>query len=84
MAITQAELERHTEALWQLCFEYVKANDLETTTAGILIVRELLPADKNAQPNVCVQYAGDPRQAAVTMARCAAAELQRAGVKVSG
>lgn len=81
--MSPADLQRHTEALWQLCFQYVKAHDLESSTTGILIVAELT-TDPAKVPATCVQYVGDPKSAAMTMARCAAAELQKVGVKVGG
>lgn len=81
--MTPADLQRHTEAMWQLCYEYVKANDLESSTTGILIVSEL-STDPTKAPATCIQYVGEPKQAAVTLARCAAAELQKTGVTLGG
>lgn len=77
--MTPADLQRHTDAMWQLCYEYVKANELESSTTGILIISEL-STDPSKVPATCVQYVGEPKQAAMTMARCAAAELQKTGV----
>lgn len=77
--LTRQELERHTEALWQLCAKYVADNGLEDKTTGILIVRELVQDETHA-PNLAVMYVGEPRNAAITMARAAQSELQKANL----
>jgi len=81
--MTNEELIRHTEALWAMFHEYVKAHGIECQTAGILIVRELT-AKPDVQPAYCVMYAGDPKNAAMTMTRAAMGELQKAGVHLPG
>ena len=81
--MNQTELARHTEALWALFRAYVDEHGIESQTAGILIVRELTN-NPEAQPELCVMYAGDPKAAAVTMTRAAMAELKRAGVRLPG
>ena len=77
------ELQRHTEALWQLCYEYVKAHDLESKTTGILIVSELT-TDSTKVPATCIQYATEPKAAAITLARYAASELPKTGGMLGG
>ncbi len=81
--MSPADLQRHTDAMWQLCVQYVNANGLDSSTTGILIVSEL-STEPTKVPAACVQYVGDPKVAATTMARCAAAELQKVGVKLGG
>lgn len=81
MSLSPEELQRHTEALWQLCYQYVQTHNLESSTTGILIVSELT-TDPSKVPATCIQYAADPKAAAMTLARCAASELQKAGVKL--
>ncbi len=75
--LTKEELDAHATEMWRRCFEYVKAKGLENTTTGILILRELVE-DASQSPNMMVIYVGDPRNAAMTMARAAQAELAKA------
>lgn len=75
--LTQQQLEEHVTAMWQRCYEYVKEKGLVDITTGILILRELVQ-DETQSPQVAVIYVGDPRNAAMTMARAAQAELAKA------
>ena len=81
--MSPADLQLHTDAMWRLCFEYAKANGIESSTTGILILSEF-STDPTKIPATCLNYASDPKQAAITMARCAAAELQKTGVTLGG
>lgn len=81
--MTQADLERHSQALWALFVAYVKEHHLESETAGILILEGR--AEKQGQPSLtCVQYAGQAKDAAMVMTRTAMAELHRAGIRLPG
>lgn len=79
----QAELEAHCKALWALCVGYIQEHHLESQTAGVLIVEGR--ADNAGEPALCcVQYAGQPKDAAMLMTRTAMAELHRAGIRMPG
>ncbi|MFA5053595.1 MAG: hypothetical protein WC565_06040 [Parcubacteria group bacterium] len=81
--MTNEELARHTEALWALFLEYVRKHGIEFETEGVLIV-QARATKPNAQPAYCIVYAGDPKNAAMTMTRAAMGELQKAGVHLPG
>lgn len=84
--MTNDDLARHADALWQLFFEYVQKQGIECSTTGVLLLSEFDPSSGKPQERcaLAIRYAGDPKRAAVTMTRAAMAELQKAGVHMPG
>jgi hypothetical protein len=84
--MTNEELAKHADALWQLFFEYVQKHAIECSTTGIVLLSEFDPTGGKPQERcaLAIRYAGDGKRAAMTMTRAAMAELQRAGVNLPG
>ncbi len=84
--MTNEELAKHADALWQLFFEYVQKHGIEFSTTGIVLLSEFDPSSGKPLERcaLAIRYAGDGKRAAMTMTRAAMAELQKAGVNLPG
>ncbi len=76
--MTTEELERHTQALWELFGMYVQEHGLSSTTTGVLVVRAIA-SEATKPPPHCIAYAGDPKEAVATMTRASMELLKKCG-----